>query len=338
MARKQLMRDPFFQKTVLITGGTGSFGRQFIRRLLTEHQPAKVIVLSRDEWKQWEMQQEGGVFEDSRMRYFLGDVRDYGRLIRAFDGVHIVVHAAALKQVPAAEYNPGEFVQTNIIGAQNVIHASVACAVEKVIALSTDKAVNPINLYGATKLCAEKLFLAAESYVGSRTHPLFTVIRYGNVLMSRGSVIALWKKQIAEGAREIPLTDSSMTRFWLTLQQAVEFTTQCMRECQGGEIFIPRIPSMRLLDILLTIAPEVRTKSMGLRDGEKRHETLLSTDEASKAAAWSSHFCVYARNTKTRLAEAKRRGGQMLDPGFAYTSDTNGLWLTPEDCARLLQE
>lgn len=332
------MRDPFFQKIVLITGGTGSFGRTFIKRLLGAHQPKKVIVLSRDEWKQWEMQQEGGVFEDARMRYFIGDVRDRDRLTRAFDGVQVVIHAAALKQVPAAEYNPEEFVKTNIIGAQNVIDASIECGVEKVIALSTDKAVNPINLYGATKLCAEKLFSAAKSYVGARGHPLFSIVRYGNVLMSRGSVIALWKKHLADGGREIPLTDSSMTRFWLTLNQAVDFTVQCVRECQGGEIFVPRIPSMRLLDILLTIAPGARTKSVGLRDGEKRHETLLSSEEAPKAAAWNSHFCIYGRDTQARLADAKRRGAQVLDEGFSYTSENNGHWLTPEDCARLLEK
>lgn len=330
------MRDPFFQKNVLVTGGTGSFGRQFIAKLLKSHQPAKVIVFSRDEWKQWEMQQDEGAFGDSRMRYFLGDVRDASRLARAFSDVHIVVHAAALKQVPAAEYNPSEFVQTNVVGSMNVINAAVECKVEKLLALSTDKAVNPINLYGATKLCAEKLFLAADSYVGMRGLPVFGVVRYGNVLMSRGSVIALWRKQLAQGAKEIPLTDSSMTRFWLTLPQAVDFTIQCIRDCRGGEIFVPRMPSMRLLDLLLAIAPNARTKSLGVRDGEKRHETLISSEEACRAVAWATHFCIYARNTKDRIAEAKKRGAQLLDTQFRYTSDTNGHWLTKEDCEKLI--
>lgn len=331
------MRDPFFRKNVLITGGTGSFGRQFIAKLLRDHQPAKIIVLSRDEWKQWEMQHHEKTFRDARMRYFLGDVRDANRLARAFCDVDIVVHAAALKQVPAAEYNPSEFVQTNVVGAMNVIDAAVDCKVQKVLVLSTDKAVNPVNLYGATKLCAEKLFLAADSYVGKQGHPLFGVIRYGNVLMSRGSVISLWRKQLAEGAGEITLTDSSMTRFWLTLPRAVDFTIQCIEDCRGGEIFVPRVPSMRLVDLLSAIAPRARAKFLGIREGEKRHETLISPEESPKTAAWKSHFCIYTRQTNRRLAEARKRGAQLLEDQFRYSSDTNDHWLAKEDCERLVR-
>ncbi len=332
------MRDPFFQKNILITGGSGSFGRQFVRHVLTHHQPAKVVIFSRDEWKQWEMQQAQGVFTDHRMRYFLGDVRDPNRLLRAFNEIDIVIHAAALKQVPAAEYNPSEFVQTNVTGSMNVIDAAVDCGVERVIALSTDKAVNPINLYGATKLCAEKLFLAAESYVGSRGKPIFGVVRYGNVLMSRGSVIALWQRQVEQGEREISLTDSSMTRFWLTLQQAVTFVVRAVAESKGGEIFIPRLPSMRLIDLLSAVAPGVATKILGIREGEKRHEVLIPAEEALKVAAWQSHFCIYGRNTQERLARAKQQGAQLVDSSFSYTSENNGQWLKVAECQAILKE
>lgn len=332
------MRDPFFQKNILITGGTGSFGRQFVHHVLTHHDPAKVIVFSRDEWKQWEMQQAQGVFIDPRMRYFLGDVRDPNRLLRAFSDVDIVIHAAALKQVPAAEYNPSEFVQTNVTGSMNVIHAAVECGVEKVIALSTDKAVNPVNLYGATKLCAEKLFLAAESYVGKQRVPTFSVVRYGNVLMSRGSVIALWRKQISQGAREIPLTDPLMTRFWLTLPQAVDFVVRAIKSSFGSEIFVPRMPSMRLADLLSAVAPGIQTVNLGVREGEKRHEVLISAEEGPKTAAWDSHFCVFARDSPLRLEKAQSQGANIVAPSFTYTSDNNDHWLSVDQCKEIIEQ
>src|SRR4051812_43027031 len=235
---------PLQDKSILVTGGTGSFGKCFIRKVLTEHCPRKVIVLSRDELKQWEMRQSDPVFDHDKIRYFLGDVRDKDRLMRAFNDVDLVVHAAALKQVPAAEYNPTEFIKTNIHGAMNVIDAAIDRGVEKVIALSTDKAANPINLYGATKLCSDKLFVAANAYVGAKGYPKFSVVRYGNVLGSRGSIVPRWRQLVADGAKTLPVTDPRMTRFWITLDQAAEFVCDNFGRMLGGEIFVPKIPSM----------------------------------------------------------------------------------------------
>ena len=264
----------FNGKTVLITGGTGSFGKKFIEILLKKYAPKKVIVYSRDELKQFEMQQK---FNQPCMRYFIGDVRDEARLERAMAGVDYVVHAAALKQVPAAEYNPMECIKTNVQGAQNVIDAAIACGVKKTIALSTDKAANPINLYGATKLCSDKLFSAASNLAGARS-VRFAVVRYGNVVGSRGSVVPFFKSLLAEGAKELPITDPRMTRFWLRLEDGVEFVLKNFHRMQGGEIFIPKIPSMRITDLAEAIAPSVPTKVIGIRPGEKLHEVMCPAD------------------------------------------------------------
>ena len=264
----------FNNKSILVTGGTGSFGKKFIKILLERYNPARVIIYSRDELKQFEMQQ---VFNQSCMRYFIGDVRDAERIKLATKNVDYVVHAAALKQVPAAEYNPMECIKTNVMGAQNVIDAAIANDVKKVIALSTDKAANPVNLYGATKLCSDKLFTAANNIVG-KGNTRFAVVRYGNVVGSRGSVVPFFKKLIADGAKELPITDERMTRFWLKLEDGVDFVLKNFERMQGGEIFIPKIPSMRILDLAKAIAPEAKIKVIGIRPGEKLHEVMCPSD------------------------------------------------------------
>lgn len=260
--------------TVLVTGGTGSFGQKFVNKVLTKYDPKKLIIFSRDELKQYEMSQ---TTDDRRVRFFLGDVRDKDRLYRAFQDVDIIVHAAALKQVPAAEYNPFEFVKTNILGAANIIDAAIDCGVKKVIALSTDKAANPVNLYGATKLCADKLFVTANAYAGSR-QTKFSIVRYGNVLGSRGSVIPLFLEMRKSGV--LKLTDKRMTRFWLTLDQGVDFVLSSLDWMEGGEIFVPKIASMRLTDLAKAIGPECKLDYFGLRPGEKLHEALVPRDES----------------------------------------------------------
>ncbi|MCE5294706.1 MAG: UDP-N-acetylglucosamine 4,6-dehydratase (inverting) [Chlamydiales bacterium] len=270
----------FRDKNILITGGTGSFGKACAYHLLSRDLCNKVIIFSRDEWKQWQMQQSTPVFSHPKIRYFLGDVRDKERLARAFTDVDIVIHAAALKQVPAAEYNPGEFVKTNVNGAMNIIDAAIDMGVQKVLALSTDKAVNPVNLYGATKLCSDKLFITGNAYVGKSGLPTFSVVRYGNVLGSRGSLIPHWKSLIAQGATSLPITDVRMTRFWITLSQAVEFVLQCIQESVGGEIFIPKSPSVKIVDLARALAPDATFELCGIRPGEKLHELLVSQDDA----------------------------------------------------------
>jgi len=267
--------SPIDGKVVLVTGGTGSFGRRFVKKILTEHKPSKVIIFSRDEWKQWDMRRIDPIFDHENIRYFLGDVRDKDRLMRAFRDVNLVIHAAALKQVPSAEYNPSEFVKTNVDGAMNVIDAAIDRGVEKVIALSTDKAVNPINLYGATKLCSDKLFVAGNIYVGNRTFPKFSVVRYGNVLGSRGSIIPLWKEMISEGKFPLTITDERMTRFWITIDQAAEFVVRSFSTMCGGEVFVPKIPSMRIVDLAEALAPGYPTEICGIREGEKLHELMV---------------------------------------------------------------
>lgn len=302
-------------KSILITGGTGSFGRAFIRRALALN-PKKIIVFSRDEWKQWEMQRE---FNDPRLRFFLGDVRDRDRLVRAFDEVDIVIHAAALKQVPAAEYNPSEFIKTNVDGAMHVIDAAINCSVKKVIALSTDKAVNPVNLYGATKLCSDKLFLAAKSYVGKKGHPTFAIVRYGNVLGSRGSAIPLWKN-LASKNLPIPITDERMTRFWITLDQAVNTVLTALQEMEGGEIFVPKIPSTRIVDLAKAIAPNTPQEITGIRPGEKLHELLISSEEASKTLETPTQYIVGRKSN--------------LSADFVYASNNNTL--SPKEIEELI--
>ena len=321
----------FNNKTILVTGGTGSFGKKFIKILLSKYQPKKVIVYSRDELKQFEM---GQVFNDMCMRYFIGDVRDKERLMLAMKGVDYVVHAAALKQVPAAEYNPMECIKTNINGAQNVIDAAIANNVKKVIALSTDKAANPINLYGATKLASDKLFTAANNIVGEG-ETRFAVVRYGNVVGSRGSVVPFFKGLIERGATELPITDERMTRFWLKLEDGVEFVLKNFQRMQGGEIFIPKIPSMRILDLAKAIAPNAKIKVIGIRPGEKLHEVMCPSDLYYETVDFPDHFVIkpsieFARKidyTTNALGEH----GHMVADGFDYNSGNNPHFLTVEE-------
>lgn len=326
--------DIFKDKQILITGGTGSFGRAFARNLLVHSACRKVVIFSRDEWKQWEMRQGDPVFNDPRVRYFLGDVRDTSRLMRAFHEIDIVVHAAALKQVPAAEYNPSEFIQTNVIGAMNVINAAIDSGVKKVLALSTDKAVNPINLYGATKLCSDKLFVSGNAYVGARGFPLFSIVRYGNVLNSRGSILPLWKHLVQQGAKELPITDPQMTRFWITLEQAVDFVIRCLSRSKGGEIFVPKIPSMRIVDLAQAVAPHLPQKIIGIREGEKLHELMVSKEDSRHTLEFDDHYLIMPDTTLSQHGMVEKflagRPKKVPPEGFAYTSDTNSIWITAE--------
>jgi UDP-N-acetylglucosamine 4,6-dehydratase len=319
---------PLNGKTVLITGGTGSFGKKFIEVALRRHAPAKIIVYSRDELKQYEMQQS---FTDPRMRYFIGDVRDGDRLTLACHGVDYVVHAAALKQVPAAEYNPFEAIKTNILGAQNVIEAALANGVGRVMALSTDKAANPINLYGATKLCSDKLFIAGNAYSGGRG-PRMAVVRYGNVVASRGSVIPLFLKMRDTG--RLAITDPRMTRFWITLQQGVDFVIQCLDRMHGGELFVPKIPSTTILDLAEAIGPECRKETVGIRPGEKLHEMMIGEDDARRTRDLGAYYVVqpdFPWWEDSKLAE-----GKLVLDGFSYRSDTNLQRLTVDEIRQLL--
>ena len=320
----------FNNKTILVTGGTGSFGKKFIKILLKKYQLKKVIVYSRDELKQFEMQQK---FNQPCMRYFIGDVRDEARLEKAMYQADYVVHAAALKQVPAAEYNPMECIKTNIHGAQNVIDAAIACGVKKVIALSTDKAANPINLYGATKLCSDKLFTAANNMVGDR-ETRFSVVRYGNVVGSRGSVVPFFKNLIKQGATEIPITDERMTRFWLKLEDGVAFVLKNFQRMQGGEIFIPKIPSMRILDLAKAIAPDVPTKVIGIRPGEKLHEVMCPSDIYYETLEFADHFVIKPSTPFANIdytVNAMGEKGKLVPDGFEYNSGTNPHFLTVEE-------
>jgi len=313
----------FKDKTVLITGGTGSFGKQFVNTLLTNHSPKKVIVYSRDELKQYEMAQ---TFNTKQMRYFIGDVRDQPRLRQAMDGVDFVVHAAALKHVPVAEYNPMECIKTNIYGAENVIQAALAANVDKVIALSTDKAACPINLYGATKLASDKLFVAANNMVGDR-RTRFSVVRYGNVVGSRGSVIPLFKMLLDRGASELPVTDERMTRFWITLQDGVDFVIRNFQRMHGGEIFIPKIPSATVVALARAMAPHLPVKIVGIRPGEKLHEIMCPSDDCHLTLEFADHFVIQPSVIYTDRADyAVNRLGETGSPvarGFEYSSGTN---------------
>ncbi|RVV98972.1 UDP-N-acetylglucosamine 4,6-dehydratase (inverting) [Mesobaculum littorinae] len=327
----------FEGKTILITGGTGSFGRMYVSRLLREHKPAKVIVYSRDELKQFEMAQ---VYDAPQMRYFIGDVRDGPRLKQAMDGVDYVIHAAALKQVPAAEYNPFEAVKTNIGGAQNVIEAALDAEVEKVIALSTDKAANPVNLYGATKLASDKLFVAANNMVGRR-RTRFAVVRYGNVVGSRGSVVPFFRKRIAEGATTLPITHPDMTRFMITLDDGVAFVLKNFARMQGGEIFVPKIPSMKMTELAAAMAPDLTQEVVGIRPGEKLHEVMCPADDSHLTLEFDDHYVIkpsiqFAFSvdfTRNALGET----GAPVPQGFAYDSGTNDQWLTHEDFLKMAE-
>lgn len=317
-------------KTILITGATGSFGQCFARRLLNDANPRKVIVFSRDELKQHEMRLAG--FDDPRLRFFLGDVRDVDRLRRSMVGVDVVVHAAALKQVPACEYNPFEAIQTNIMGARSVIEAALDREVEKVIALSTDKAVSPVNLYGATKLVAEKLFVQANAYSGAgKTR--FSCVRYGNVVGSRGSVIPLFLKQREQG--KITITDPRMTRFWITLDQGVDLVLRGLQEMSGGEVFIPKIPSMNILDLAEAIAPDCEVETIGIRPGEKLHEVLISEDESRQTVEIEDMYIITPAHPWWSRQPAENE--RPLDDGFRYSSETNEQWLSVEELRQLAE-
>lgn len=327
----------FSDKTVLITGGTGSFGKSFIRRILALHHPRKVIVFSRDELKQFEMMQEFG--DESRLRYFIGDVRDADRLKLAFRGVDFVVHAAALKQVPAAEYNPMECIKTNIHGAENVINAALAAGVEKIVALSTDKAANPINLYGATKLASDKLFVAANNITGG-VHTRFSVVRYGNVVGSRGSVVPFFRGLVAKGKTELPITDERMTRFWITLEQGVDFVLKAFERMHGGEIFVPKIPSARIPDLAVAIAPGLPQHHVGIRPGEKLHEVMCPRDDSHLTLEFENHFVLtpaitFVEHPDYRCSALGEKGVPVND-GFEYNSGNNPHFLSITEIQELL--
>ncbi len=319
-------------KVILVTGGTGSFGKKFIEIVLKEYTPAKLIVFSRDEQKQHEMRQAG--FDHPHLRYFLGDIRDYQRLRRAFEGVDYVVHAAALKQVPACEYNPMEAVKTNILGSSNVIDAALDANVERVIALSTDKAVNPINLYGATKLAAEKLFVQSNAYAGGRKSR-FACVRYGNVVGSRGSVVPVFLRQRDEG--KITITDERMTRFWISLEQGVRFVIRCLDEMRGGEVFVPKIPSMKVVDLAKVVAPQAKINVIGIRPGEKLHEVLISEDEARTVVELDDMFVVQPAEALWFGRDWENKGKPIADE-FRYASNTNTDWLSVEQIAAIVQQ
>jgi UDP-N-acetylglucosamine 4,6-dehydratase len=320
----------FNNQTILITGGTGSFGKKYTKIILEKYKPKKIIIYSRDELKQFEMAQ---LYNASCMRYFIGDVRDLARMSEAMDGVDYVIHAAAMKQVPTAEYNPMECIKTNIYGAENVIKASILNNVKKVIALSTDKATSPINLYGATKLASDKLFVAANNMVGAR-NIRFSVVRYGNVIGSRGSVVPLFKKYIKECVKEIPITHKDMTRFMITLRQGVEFVLKDFERMQGGEIFVPKIPSMYMTELAKALAPKLPQKIIGIRAGEKIHEVMCPAGDSHLTLVFDDHYVIcptiqfsYKSDfTKNNLGEK----GKKVEEGFEYNSFTNSEWLTKE--------
>jgi UDP-N-acetylglucosamine 4,6-dehydratase len=318
-------------KVVLVTGGTGSFGKKFIEIMLKEYHPAKVIVYSRDELKQHEMRVAG--YDHPTLRYFLGDVRDLPRLHRALSGVNIVVHAAALKQVPACEYNPMEAIKTNVLGSSNVIEAALDEKVDNVIALSTDKAVSPVNLYGATKLCAEKLFIQSNAYAGGKA-TRYSCVRYGNVVGSRGSVVPVFLKQRQSG--KLTITDERMTRFWISLEQGARFVIRCAEQMKGGEVFVPKIPSMSVLDLAKAMAPEAKVEMIGIRPGEKLHEVLISDDESRTTIEQEDMFVVQPESALW-FGRDWEMSGKAVPDGFRYASNTNGDWLTVDQIKRILQ-
>ncbi len=322
-------------KTILITGGTGSFGKSFTRYVLKHYHPKKIIIYSRDEYKQFVMQNELKEY-DSVMRYFIGDVRDKDRLKRAFEGVDYVIHAAALKQVPACEYNPNEAIRTNVGGAQNVIDAALDTNVKKVIALSTDKAVNPVNLYGGTKLVSDKLFVAANAYSGTKDI-CFAIVRYGNVAGSRGSIIPLFHNIIKNGGTELPITDMRMTRFWISLTEGVELVIKALREAKGGETFISKIPSFRVPDLAEAMLPGCKIKEIGIRPGEKLHEIMVTTEDSFNTYEYDKHYIVYPQ-VVFNDRQVPDLSGKKVEEGFSYSSGTNSEWLSVEDLRERLKE
>lgn len=320
-------------KNILVTGGTGSFGKRFVRHLLDHHNARRIVVFSRDELKQYEMKQ---TIDDPSLRYLLGDVRDKERLYRAFDGIDVVIHAAAMKQVPASEYNPMEAIKTNIFGAENVINVCIDQGVERVVALSTDKAANPANLYGATKLCSDKLFVAANGLSG-RHRTRFSVVRYGNVLGSRGSVVPFFLDKRETGV--LPITDERMTRFWITLGQGVEFVASCLEMMHGGEIFIPKIPSMKVIEVAKALAPECTHEIVGIRPGEKLHEIMITSDDAYHTSEVDDRFIIEPlEGWFDRAAFRKVQNAKPVAEQFQYSSDKNVEWLAPDGLMALLAE
>jgi len=330
-------QELFNNKNILITGGTGSFGKKYTEILLKKYKPNKIIIYSRDELKQYEMAQ---TFNEPCMRYMIGDVRDLDRLKKAMYGVNYVIHAAALKHVPIAEYNPMECIKTNINGAGNVIDAALECGVEKIIALSTDKAANPINLYGATKLASDKLFIAANNIRGAR-RTQFSVVRYGNVVGSRGSVVPLFKKLISEGVKELPITEEHMTRFWITLEQGVEFVLKNFARMKGGEIFIPKIASMTMLDLAKALAPDLGVKIIGIRPGEKLHEVMVPKDDSHLTLEFDDHYVIQPSITFTQANDFTCNGlgevGKPVKMGFEYSSETNTQWLDAKGLMEMIE-
>lgn len=328
----------FNDKNILITGGTGTFGNKFVQILLSKFSPKRLIIYSRDEQKHYEMKQN---FTQSCMRFFIGDVRDINRLQTAMNGVDFVIHAAAMKHVPIAEYNPMECIKTNIMGAQNVIDASIKCGVKKVIALSTDKAANPINLYGATKLASDKLFVAANNITGSNSTQ-FSVVRYGNVIASKGSVIPLFKKLIANKSPFLPVTDDRMTRFWITLEEGVNFVIKNFARMQGAELFIPKIPSMKIIDLARAMAPNLAVKIIGIRPGEKLHETMIAKDDAHLTLEFDDHYVIKPAIDIFRRVdfETNKLGekGKKVPCDFQYSSNTNKFWLSGEEILRFIND
>ena len=321
-------------KTILITGGTGSFGKAFTSYVLEHYNPQKIIIYSRDEYKQFLManQYKG---QKEKLRFFIGDVRDKNRLYRAFDGVDYVVHAAALKQVPACEYNPIEAIRTNINGAMNIIDAALDCGVEKVVALSTDKAVNPINLYGGTKLVSDKLFVSANAYAGKKDIS-FSVVRYGNVAGSRGSVIPFFRNIVANGGTELPITDYRMTRFWISLEQGVELVIKALKESKGGETFISKIPSFKIIDLAQAILPGCKMPEVGIREGEKLHEIMVTQEDSLSTYEYEKHFIIYP-HMEWWNPDKIQPGGKQIEQGFEYSSGTNTQWLSVEDLQERLK-
>jgi len=320
-------------KTILVTGGTGSFGKKLTEIILSRYNPHKYIIYSRDELKQYEMKQRYSEEKYHNIRYFIGDVRDRDRLYRAFDGVDIVIHAASLKQVPTAEYNPFEAIKTNILGAANIIDAAIDRNINAVIALSTDKAANPINLYGATKLCSDKLFTAANNYAGQRG-TRFSVVRYGNVVGSRGSVIPFFLETRKTGI--LPITDLRMTRFWITLEQGVNFVLACLDRMKGGEIFVPKIPSMKVVDLAQALAPKCEIKTIGIRPGEKLHEVMIPEDDARNTLEYDDYFAILPTYIdEYRQKYMNENGGKPCSEDFRYSSDNNNQWLSVKEMQKM---
>ncbi len=316
-------------KSVLITGGTGSFGKAFVQRLLKDDEIKKLVVFSRDELKQFEMAEK---ISSPKLRYFLGDVRDYQRLIQATDGIDVIVHAAAMKQIPASEYNPMEAIKTNVIGAENIVNAAIANGIKKVVALSTDKAANPANLYGATKLCSDKLMVAGNVLAGLR-ETRFACVRYGNVLGSRGSVIPFFLEKAKEGA--LPITDERMTRFWLTIEDGVQFVLDSLERMHGGEIFVPKIPSFKVTDVARVVCPGVPTKVIGIRSGEKLHEVMITEDDSHSTYEFEEYYAILS---PTLLQSGVyNKVGKKVDEGFRFSSDNNKVWHTDESFLKVLK-